>query len=40
MEWIKMKDIVQITDKSVEQLEKEIMQEKEKSEKLKDWILE
>ena len=35
-----MKDIVQITDKSVEQLEKEIMQEKEKSEKLKDWILE
>lgn len=35
-----MRDIVEITDKSVEQLEKEIEQEAEKSEKLEDWILE
>lgn len=35
-----MKDIVKITDKSVEELEKEIRQEEEKSKELKDWILE
>lgn len=35
-----MKDIVDITDKSAEQLEKEIKQEEEKSEKLNDWVLE
>jgi len=35
-----MKDIVRITDKSVEELEKEIAQEEEKSKELKEWILE
>lgn len=35
-----MKDIVEITDKTVEQLNKEIEQEKKKSEELEDWILE
>lgn len=35
-----MKDIVRITDKSVEELEKEIVQEEEKSKELKEWILE
>lgn len=35
-----MKDIADITDKSAEQLEKEIKQEEEKSEKLNDWVLE
>lgn len=35
-----MKDIVKITDKSVDELEKEIMQEEERSKELKDWILE
>ena len=35
-----MKDIVRITDKSVEELEKEIVQEEEKSKEIKEWILE
>ena len=35
-----MKDVVKITDKTVEELEKEIVQEEQKSKELKDWILE
>lgn len=35
-----MKDIVEITDKTVTQLSEEIEQEKKKSENLEDWILE
>lgn len=35
-----MKDIVEITDKTAEQLEKEIKIEEEKSKELKDWVLE
>lgn len=34
-----MKDIVQITDKTAEQLDREITQEEEKSKELKDWVL-
>lgn len=35
-----MKDIVEITDKTVEQLDEEIKQEEKKSEELTDWVLE
>lgn len=35
-----MKDIVEITDKTVEQLDEEIKQEEKRSEELTDWVLE
>lgn len=35
-----MKDIVEITDKTLEQLEEEIVNEEEKCKRLKDWVLE
>lgn len=35
-----MKDIVEITDKTLEQLEEEIVNEEEKRKRLKDWVLE